>query len=293
MAVGNTFSVFVADLTGTTPSNPLPQASLSRYEWNGSSWLSNFLIAYTAPAQYSPGSYMNSTPGNPNNGFHANLGYSPFIDAHATSAGWAVLWAAGRTDQPTTNNMILSTQAHGCTWVLYPTDLIFGGVTTSQSGDLWVSLLTYAGSPGTVAMPTHNIPLQQVASYGNSSFSFVSGVPNSNIDPTSWIFYNAILTGSKRCDQISGSVPCFSPGDYFRPAMNAFTGATLPFTATLAGTTPTLQQTFVQDPEEGLPSVRALSFVSIPIGSDVSSKQPLSSDELRRHMPRQHSPWLQ
>ena len=58
----------------------------------------------------------------------------------------------------------------------------------------------------------------------SSSFNFVTGVPNNNIDPTSWAFFQSFTRGAGHC-QAFQFYSCFTAGDYIRPVMNNFTGA--------------------------------------------------------------------
>ena len=282
VAVGNTFYAF---LPGTDPNSPISPATLRVYQWSGSSWfLSQNLMTYTAPSTNSPSGtlYCNSYAGSPNNGQCGVIGYGPFIDAAATSAGWAVLCPYSLTGSPTVNNYIFCTQTAGCSTMNYSLDLFMGGITTSSNGDLWISALTYSSN----SPPSPRV--EQIAAYGTSGFSFVTGVPVGGIDPTTWAFFPSLTLGSNHCQAI-GLYNCFSAGDYIHPAMNKFTGASLPFIASPSNVFTELLQNFVQDPEAGLTPVSGLTFRKVPIGSNVAFVGSMSADEVLRHTPRTHA----
>lgn len=139
--------------------------------------------------------------------------------------------------------------------ISYSTDLFAQGVATSSQGDIWFEMLTYSGAPN------RTLPLVQIASYRQTNGTYISGQPQKNIDPTSWGFF----VSTSRCD----IVPCYSLGDYQRPAANGYAGATLPFIQQSSRQTD-LMQDFVQDPQAGgLDPVAGLQFGPVqPFGSD-------------------------
>jgi len=285
VAVGGTFHFFVADMSN------LSAVHLKRYQWNGSAWFlaETSSFSYTAPNLSFPSSqptFCNSA--NTKCGY---IDYAPLIDAQATSSGWVVLAPAARADNADINNFVLcaGNLSSGCTSVNYASDLFLGGVTTSTNGDIWVSMLTYSGSQGTL---NYTLPLEQIASYCSSncalSSSWISGLPNtpqnSDIDPTQWAYFQGDLV---RCPTYNFATQnCFAAGDYARLAMNSSTVTTLPFVTASSG--PALFQTFVQDPQTGLRPVQGLSFTRIVPGADLTYKGALTAAQMAWRTPSSH-----
>ncbi len=78
--------------------------------------------------------------------------------------------------------------------------------------------------------------------------------------------------------------------DYMRIAMNSFTSATLPFIRKSSWNQTDLMQTFVQDPETGLPPVPGLQIETLrPFGSDSTFPGGLSVPEIQQRMPDTHA----
>lgn len=297
VAVGNTFHVLVADLSDPTA------VHLKRYQWNPNtlSWGSaaeTSSFTYTAPNPSFPSSQSqvgNNINGNPNKGQTGYIDYAPVIDAQATSSGWVVLAPAARSDNSAVNNFVLCVNnlSTGCTSVNYASDLFLGGITTSSnSGDIWATMLTYTGSSSST---NYTLPLQQVASYCasscTSSSSWISGSPNtpsnSNIDPTTWAYFPA-TSGSPKCPVISFTTQsCFAAGDWARPAMNTSTEAALPFVNVVSQTTPTLYKSLVNDPQSGLKAVEGLSFSHIQPSADLRFKGLMTTADVAWRTPTQ------
>lgn len=267
VAVGTTFYAVIPDL-----SNP-QSVKLNLYQWSGSAWnLARILDTYTAPRIYSPVEFCCTSGGS--SGY---ISYATNIDVQATPAGWAVIYSAARSDDPSINNLKFCTQSSGgCTTISYSTDLFLQGITTSQNGDLWLSMLTYSGAPN------RTLPLSQIAIYRSASGTYAGAQINGSISPTSWAFFPS---SDSRSDFRCNHNDCFSGGEYWRSAMNAYTGASLPF-INLSQYGTDLDQSFVQDPPAGLPAVSGLSIgPMVPFGSDSTYKGTLSAADLAARTP--------
>ncbi len=235
------------------------------------------LDTYTAPAPFSQ-----DANGNPidfcGGGRCGAIHYARNLDAAASSGlGWVLLYPVAVAG-PINNLKFCVESQGGCIQITWSNDLFLHGITTSSSGDLWISEFTYASDTA------RTLPLRHIAAYwtptGNST-----GVVSNDIEPTSWRFGPAGSFLSSRC----GFNNCFSAGDYMRPAMNIFTGASLPLVHQAPPGFPRqtdLLQHFVQDPPVGLPPVPGMRFGPLqPFGSDSRFPGTLPPGAIRARNP--------
>jgi hypothetical protein len=237
---------------------------------------------YTMPQPTSPGTYCADPP---NCYAVGSIYYSPNIDVAAASGlGWVVAYSAARSDDPTINNLKFCAETlGGCQTISFSNDLFLHGVTTSSSGDLWLSMHTYASDT------SRDLPLRQIAIYRRADGTFLNGVVNdpmtSDIDPTSWALFPVV--------QICNNQRCFVAGDYMRIAMNTVSGATLPYiNKSSSGDQTDLMQSFVQDPPTGVSPLAGLQIGPLrPYGSDSTFKGGLSAQEIQRRSTGTHA-WV-
>ncbi len=271
VASGNKFHAFFATSSATHPT-----VVLKRFEsTDGANWSQAPLPldSYTAPQRFSPlPDYCN-----PATGDCGRIHYATGLDAVAAPGlGWVVLYPLANPADGSINSLKFCAESMvGCRPIDYSTDLFLHGVTASSSGDMWVTMYSYSGAPN------RTLPLVQIAGYGATpSATFLSGTVNTNIDATSWRF----IPNASRCREpgfFGEPHNCFSAGDYMRPAMNTLTTASLPFIVQSPRKTD-LKQTFVDDPQVGLPSVPGLLFGPLlPFGSDSTFKGILSPQEIQ------------
>jgi hypothetical protein len=247
VASNSGYHAFVVDR-----SNPLSYVLNRHQSSDGVNWTltSPPVSTYAPPLEKSPDRYSNSCP-NPNqpcttcsgNGCGA-LGYGSEPDAVASSTlGWVVAFPVNISG---TNAINVSTELGGGVNINYTTDLFMHGITTSATGDWWLSYETYSGAPNRYLPLNQGVVYRQPgspASYVGATIVSVSGTdPNSGIDPKSWFFY---ASNTPHC----GNVPCFSAGDYMRPASNIYSAASIPVVLKSTTTKTALKQTFVQDPQ--------------------------------------------
>ena len=153
--------------------------------------------------------------------------------------GWVVAFPVNINGK---NAIIVSTEFGGGSLVYHDYDLFNHGITTSSSGDWYLTYQTYRDGPSSRF-------LQQGVLYRlpGPVAPYKGAVVNSNwdIDPSTWFYYYA---GNNRCDLApSSSIACYSSGDWFRPAMDISTEVTVPM---ILGSTNLndLSQAFLIDP---------------------------------------------
>lgn len=253
-AVGSTFYLFSIDTSNSQSYNlDMFSSTDGGQTWSGPTVLDTF----TPPRLLSPKEYSG-------HGYTGYIDYPMYVDAQGSSGslGWVVaysVWGLGE------NWIKFCAQGlSGCQTISYTADLIYPAITTSTNGDMWLSMFTYTSAPS----------LQQLAIYRSSAGSFINAPIATSIDPTSWAFFSS----SDRC-QFS---PCFSAGEYIRPAMNIYTGATVPFINYSPTRSTDLIQNFIQDPASGLAPAQGLKIGPVvPFGSD--SQSSLSAGETAPH----------
>jgi len=185
--------------------------------------------------------------------------YAATIDAVASSGlGWVVAFPATLGSLNGIN--IATERGNAGATVTYIADLFSADIATSGAGDWYLSYQTYQnGTQGT-------LPIEQGVNYRAPSGSYASGVIANGIDPSQWMY----LDGSAdRCNP--GSLFCYASGDYFRPAMNQFTGASIPMVVQSASNLNDLDQSFIQDPPAGNATPIALEMQPYVTGSNIAS----------------------
>lgn len=163
------------------------------------------------------------------------LSYAATPDATSSSGlGWVIAYPVNINGY---NAINVSTELGGGVTINYSTDLFSSGITTSSSGDWYLTYQTYQGGDRV-------LPIQQGVVYRvpGSNPTYLGATIQSNIDVSQWFYLNY---GADRC---SDANPCFAAGDYFRPAMNQYTGASVPMIIGSASDLNDLDQSFIQDP---------------------------------------------
>ena len=142
------------------------------------------------------------------------LSYAVTPDAVSSSGlGWVVMYPVNVGGK---NALNVSTELGGGVTITHTRDLFSAGIATSGRGDWYLTYHTYQGGDQV-------LPIQQGVVYraAGSPATYLGATIQSNIDPSQWWYFNF---GGGRCT----SATCFAAGDYFRPAMNIYTGASVP-----------------------------------------------------------------
>jgi len=202
------------------------------------------------------------------------LSYARTPDAvSASGLGWVVAYPVNIGGL---NGINVSTESGVGFTVSWTSDLFSHGIATSASGDWYLTYQMYQSQT-----PLY---LQQRAVYGppgcQSQSCLLGATIQTNIDPSLWWYYNSDLV---RCSPAQPGVDaygCYAAGDWFRPAMNTFTGASVPMILG-SGNLNDLFQAFIVDPPpvsnvpQFLPTVEP--FVN---GSDISGRAVLTPAHL-------------
>src|SRR6266567_2763123 len=189
--------------------------------------------------------------------------------------GWVVAYAVNISGY----NAINVKTEFGCAVTissdpLNPVHLINVGVTTSGLGDWYVTFQTF-----------HQL-VDQWAVYRapgegcQQSPTYLTGQIQANIDPSKWFYYDSNLG---RCITATGPPPtpvCYTSGDYFRPAMNVYTGATVPMVVPSANLND-LSQAFIYDPPA--PNVTHFTFEQRKNGDNIT-KRGILTREIVKHI---------
>ena len=280
VASGTTFYIFFAT-NSTLPTVYLKYiSSTDGINWNQPVQLD----MSTAPKRYSSTSYCLNFNCGP---FH----YATNLDAAGSAGplGWVVIYPVKSAVGNLNYLKFCAQNLGGCVTISYNYDLFLQGIATSATGDIWMNYHTY-GVGGT-------LPLLLLAAYRTPGGSYLTSVyqsPSPNeIDPRYWD-YAAPGPAAFRCNPNPlppNPTGCFSAGDYMKPGMNTFSGATLPFVRR-SSVINDLAQLFVQDPPVGLPPVPGLQFSEVqPFGSDSRSREELSPEQIRERTPSLSPSW--
>ncbi len=185
------------------------------------------------------------------------LSYAANMDAVASSGlGWVVAFPVNISGM---NAVAVATElgSAGAT-VTYSADLFSADVATSSAGDWYLSYQTYQNGV------ERTLPIEQGVNYRSPSGQYAYGIINSSIDPSQWMYLN---NTTNRCTD-SSSV-CFAAGDWFRPAMNQYTGASIPMVLPSANLNDT-EQSFIQDPQTGNAKPIALKIQPYVTGTNLA-----------------------
>jgi hypothetical protein len=246
------FHVFIVNTT-----NPAAYVLMHWQSSDGETWSRQSDVAtYGMPLPSSPSNNVcsGSTCG--------ELSYAVTPDAVGSSGlGWVVAYPVNIGGYNAVN---VSTELGGGVTINHTTDLLSADIATSSSGDWYLTYQTYSGG-------NRVLPLLQGVVYRTNAGSYL-GAGIATIDPSQWWYFNF---GGPRC---SGN-PCFAAGDFFRPAMNIYTGASVPM---IVGSSQlnNLQQAFISDPQSTNLSQFIPKIVPFVQGSDLSSLAVLTSAHL-------------
>lgn len=187
------------------------------------------------------------------------LSYASTPDAVASPPGfgWVIAYPVNIGGL---NAINVSTELAGGVTITWNYDL--NGIIASPSGDWYLTYHNPGGSP---------IYSLQGVVYRTSSGSYIGATIQSGIDPSQWWYYNY---SAGRCP--SSAPACYAAGDWFRPAMNRYTGASVPMILGSCNLND-LYQDFINDPQASnvkqfFPKIEP--FVN---GSDISSRAVLTS----------------
>lgn len=184
------------------------------------------------------------------------LSYAYTPDAVASAGlGWVVAYPVNVGGY---NAINVSTELGGGTTITYTTDLFNAGITTSSRGDWYLNYQTYQGG-------NRVTPIQQGVVYrvSGTPATYLGATIRTSIDPSQWFYYQS----NNRC---TGNTPCYTPGDFFRPAMNAFTGGSIPMVLSSSNTNDVFQS-FIQDPQMSAATGFLPTLTPFENGSDISS----------------------
>ena len=228
-ASGNVYHAFYLDRFVPVGNPPVTSHILKRSQSTngGVTWSNSVTIqTYGSPLYVSPSTYLDAqtppptcpnlnapcpcTPGTSGCAYVHYMG-EPDV-AGSSGLGWVVAYPVNDNGK---NSLNVCTELAGCVTINHVTDLFMSGVTTSARGDWWLQYATYMGGAN------RNLPLQQGVVYRTNSGSYLGATIETNINPKAWRF---LTNGGFRCQ----SQPCFSAGDYFHPASNTYTGASIP-----------------------------------------------------------------
>jgi hypothetical protein len=224
------FHAFIQDTTNSLSIVLTHWSSSDGMSWTRQADVSTF----TLPLASSPSSVAcsGSTCG--------EIYYAPTPDAVGSSGlGWVIAYPVNISGK---NGINVSTELGGGVTITYTTDLFSHGITASSSGDWHLSYQTHQGGDRV-------LPLQEGVVYrvSGTPASYLGATIYMNIEPSGWFY----LSTPGRCIDATASSPCFASGDYFRPASNTFTGASIPFIRSSATNFTDLVQAFIQDPQTG------------------------------------------
>jgi hypothetical protein len=264
------FHAFINETAGSPSCFYTPnQACLRLTHWqspDGVTWTQQADIAtYSVPLFNSQTGLI---PG-PNAG---EIAYSVTPDAVSSPGlGWVVALPVNIGGK---NGIIVATELGGDTLISYDYDLFDHGITTSATGDWYLTYLTYLDGPTTSRF------LQQGALYRlpGPVAGYKGAVINNSwtIDPANWFYYN---DAQGRC---LSSSKCYVAGDWFRPAMNIFTGASVPVILGSSNLND-LFQSFIIDPPvtTKLPEFRP-TIEKFVRGSNIYSRGLLTAAHLKQ-----------
>jgi len=195
------------------------------------------------------------------------LSYANTPDAVSSPGlGWVVAYPVNVAGL---NAINVSTELGGGTTITWSSDLFSHGIATSASGDWYLTYQTYQNPGGSP------IYLQQGVVYRTPGAAYLGATIYNNIDPSQWWYYNS---SAGRC--LPSASACYAAGDWFRPAMNVYTGASVPMILGNSNLND-LFQTFIVDPQTSnvpqfLPRIEP--FVN---GTDLSGRAILTPAHLQ------------
>ena len=246
------YHVFTINATGA------PTYVLEHYQSNdGVTWVKQANVStYTMP-------WESATI----TGLGGDLSFAATPDAVASSGlGWVVAYPLNISNR---NGINVVTELGGGTTINYSTDLFSLGIATSSSGDWYLAYQTFQGGD-------RKLPVQEGVVYRvpGSNPRYLGATIITGIDVTQWFYFTSNI---QRCT----NSPCYASGDFFRPTMNTFTSASVPFMRQSTNLNDTTQ-TFIQDPATGnvpqfLPNIEPY----VP-GTDISWKGVVSSELLEQ-----------
>jgi hypothetical protein len=156
---------------------------------------------------------------------------------------------------------------------LNPVNLINAAISTSARGDWYLSFHTFHDLVDPWAV-------YRAAGGGcQQSPIYLNGPIQPNIDPAKWFYY---LSNIGRCT----SGVCYTSGDFFRPAMNGFTGATVPMVVPSPTNLNDLSQAFIYDPLA--PAATHFVFEQRKNGDDITKRGILTPHILKHIALGQH-----
>jgi hypothetical protein len=248
------FHVFTVNTTG------MPTYVLEHYQSSdGVTWvkqpnLSTYMMPWesaTIPGLNPPG----------------DLAFAAVPDAVASSGlGWVVAYPLNINGR---NAINVVTELGGGTTVNYSTDLFSLGIATSSSGDWYLSYQTFQG--GDRVLPVQEGVVYRVP---GSNPVYLGATIEKGIQVGQWFYFTSDL---HRCK----NQPCYCSGDFFRPTMNKFTSASVPFILQSTYLNDATQM-FIQDPATGNVPQFLPNIEPYVLGTDISWKGVVSSDLLER-----------
>ncbi len=235
---------------------------------DGQNWTRQADVAtYGMPAFSSP---ENVVSGNPS----GQLSYAATPNAVSSSSlGWFVAYPVNIGGR---NAINVSTEHSGGVTINYTTDSFNAGITASTSGDWYLTYQTFQGGDQVV-------PVQQNAVYRTPADGYLGAIIQGTIDPSKWFYYNS----NSRCIKSS---PCYTPGDYFRPAMNSFSGATVPIIVGSPNTND-LMQAFIRDPQSANVPQFVPTTTPFKTGGNLSNRAIFTNVHLA-HIAAQHHKFM-
>ncbi len=266
-----TFHVFLVNTSGGT------LYSLEHYTSpNGTTWTKVANVATNYPRPLKSATIA---------GLGGDLSFSVAPDVAASSGlGWVVAFPVTANNRNAINVM---TETGGGVNINYTTDLFSAGITTSSRGDWYLGYQTFQGGDRV-------LPVQQGVVYRTqgSPPSYLGAIIQQNILVPQWWYFNDINGAPSRCE----NNPCYSSGDFFRPTMNSYTGAAIPFLQQPLDPVnhPDLNdvvQAFVQDP----PTSNLRQFVPniVPIyGGEMSWLSATTAEMLQQASTDRNLPWI-
>lgn len=219
-------------------------------------------------------------------GLGGDLSFSVASDATASAGGlgWVVMFPVTANGR---NAINVTTENGDDVNINYTTDLFSAGITTSASGDWYLGYQTFQG--GDRVLPVEDGVVYRTP---GSPPSYLGAILQQNIDVTQWWYFTDINGAPHRCV----NNPCYTSGDFFRPTMNQYTSAAIPFIQQPLDPVnyPDLNdvvQAFVQDP----PSSNLRQFVPniVPISQgDMSWLSAITPEMLQQAARDRSHPWI-
>jgi len=222
---------------------------------------------YVMPLKNSPNAFTCGSAG------CGPLNYASTADAVSSPGlGWVVAFPVNIGGS---NAINVATELGGGNTINIPgVDLFSAGIATSSRGDYYLTYQMFqAGAPGRI---------EEAVVYrepGPQPPTFKGLIIQMNIDPSQWQAFNL----AKLCT----SAPCYASGDFFRPAMNQYTGATVPMIVepSLMGDSQNLRindfvQSFIDDPpgvSEFLPRIEPYI-----VGTSMTSRGVMTPTHLKQ-----------